>query len=80
MMKKIEEIQDRFLLRVYMLGFDHELEPVFKTPVEFRNKMNQTAYDLGRVDALIGDDVSSSDLQTNDEILEKIKRNNIQNK
>jgi hypothetical protein len=45
-------------------------------PRKIKNKLLQRAYDIGWLDYIVGDDVSSVDLQTEEEILEKIKRKN----
>lgn len=62
---------DKILLDIYMQGFKDELygkqERNYKAHYEFR------AYNLGRLDALVGDDCRSVDYQTEEQILEKIK-------
>jgi len=63
--------KDNQLLETYMWGFNDELDG--RTRMWNPNPLLLRAYDLGREDALIGDDVSSNDLQTNEEILNKIK-------
>jgi ABC-type amino acid transport substrate-binding protein len=68
--KKKEE--DKILLETYMWGFNDELDG--KTRMWNPNPLLLRAYDLGRLDAIVGDDVSSVDLQTNEEILERIRR------
>lgn len=62
---------DKELLEIYMWGFTDELDRIVSA--KHNDELHQIAYDLGREDALIGDDVSSSDLQTNEEVLNKIK-------
>lgn len=64
-------VKDKELLKIYMLGFNDELYT--KPKAIYSNQLKQSAYDHGRVDAIIGDDISSSDLQSNDEILTRIK-------
>ena len=62
---------DKDLMEIYLQGFNDELNNVKKTKQVV--KLKQTAYDLGRLDAIVGDDVSSSDRQTNKQILDRIK-------
>lgn len=61
---------DKELLEMYMCGFNDELDGKLKT---LNNHLFLKAYNLGRMDAIIGDDVSLSDFQSNEEILKKIK-------
>lgn len=61
---------DKKLLDVYMVGFRDELNS--KT-TEYKDVILLKAYNLGKIDAIIGDDVSSSDDKTNEEILKQIK-------
>lgn len=63
---------DEELLEHYMKGFREELEGKPK-PVKEYNFLYR-AYMLGRWDALLGDDISSVDLQTDEQILDKIKQ------
>lgn len=67
--------QDKIILETYMWGFNDELDGKTKmwnpTPLLLR------AYNLGRVDAIAGDDISSVDLQTNEEILKRIYNSDI---
>lgn len=62
---------DKDLMEMYLQGFNDELNNVKKTKHDV--KLKQTAYNLGRLDAMVGDDVSSSDRQTNKQILDRIK-------
>lgn len=62
---------DAELLEIYMRGFNNELDGI--PDEEHSDELSKRAYDLGTIDAYCGDDVSSIDLQTNDEILNKIK-------
>ena len=67
-------ISDKELLRIYMLGFNYELSyPKPTDKLDFDNKISRRAYGIGRDDAIIGDDISSNDEQSNEDILEKIK-------
>jgi hypothetical protein len=57
---------------MYMLGFAEELDGRYdKTNY---NGFMQIAYDMGRGDALAGDDIPSLDYQTDEEILARIKK------
>lgn len=63
---------DKGLLDIYMRGFKDELdgnESISST----LSPLYKRAYELGALDALVGDDVSSSDLQTDEEILKHIR-------
>ena len=62
---------DKDLMEMYLQGFNDELNNVKKTKHDV--KLKQTAYNLGRLDAIVGDDVSSNDRQTNKQILDRIK-------
>ena len=53
-----------------MAGFVDELRS--QPEVEFTEPLYKRAYQLGRVDALIGDDVRSVDYKTNEETLHRI--------
>lgn len=68
------DVTDKELLETYMWGFNDELDSRTSPQVPFINELKKKAYELGRTDALVGDEVSSSDLQTNDEILSRIKK------
>ena len=63
--------EDGILLETYMMGFNDELAN--KEELWNPNPLLLRAYHMGRVDAIVGDDVSSSDLQTNEEILKQIR-------
>lgn len=67
------DIRDSELLSFYHQGFKDELNSVEKK--KFFITLNQRAYDLGCVDAIVGDDVKSVDYQSDEEILKKIKNN-----
>lgn len=62
--------QEEKLMDIYMAGFVDELNRF--PDVRFPDILCERAYQLGRVDALIGDDVRSIDAQTNEEILHRI--------
>lgn len=63
---------DKELLEIYMQGFNDEL--MGELSIVPNNELSKKAYNMGRIDALVGDDVPSVDLRTNNEILEKIKK------
>ena len=66
--------QDKILCETYKQGFNDELDGRTKmwnpTPLLLR------AYNLGREDAIVGDDVRSVDYQTNEQILNRIRNEN----
>jgi len=59
------------LLEHYMWGFDDELNSENNRDSIIGN-LYKKAYSMGSMDALVGDELSSSDNQTEDEILRKI--------
>lgn len=63
-------IQKNKLLKIYMLGFNDELYS--KDYVIYDDILEQNAYDLGRGDAIVGDDLTSFDRQSDDEIVKRI--------
>ena len=67
--------EDKILLETYMWGFIDELDD--RTRMCNPNPLLLRAYNLGRDDAIIGDDVPSSDLQTNEQILNRIRKPNV---
>jgi len=67
--------QDKELLETYMWGFNDELDG--RVRMWNPNPLLLRAYNLGRDDALIGDDVASSDLQTKEQILNRIRKPNV---
>jgi hypothetical protein len=64
-------ITDEQLIEVYMKGFIDSLHDMHPQP--FETSLEQKAYQLGRIDALIGDEIEAHDYQTNEEILFNIK-------
>lgn len=64
---------DENILKVYLKGFNDELNSVFDN-----SKVNQNlegkAYNLGGLHALVGDDVSSIRNLSDEQVLEIIKR------
>lgn len=69
------------ILDIYMCGFRDELDGKFKQ-VQEPNTLLFCAYDLGREDAIAGDDFEIIDYQTNDEILNRIyiRHNDVEKK
>jgi hypothetical protein len=59
------------LIDVYNLGFNDGLKNIL-SEVKFQNKYIKRSYNLGREHALIGDEVSSIDRLSNDEIIDMI--------
>jgi high-affinity nickel permease len=62
------------LLKWYMKGFNDELKG--SSTIESENKIEMIAYKLGAQHAIIGDDVSSIDNLSNEEIISMIKSKN----
>jgi hypothetical protein len=62
-------INDKILLETYMLGFSDELEGETR---EFEDSMLMRAYELGRIDAFVGEDVRSIDYQSDEHLLKRI--------
>ena len=62
--------QDKIILETYMWGFNDELDD--RTRIWNPTPLLLRAYNLGKLDAIVGDDISSVDLQTNEEILKRI--------
>lgn len=67
--------QYKLLLETYICGFNDELDG--RTKIWNPNPLLLRAYNLGRQDAIIGDDVRSVDYITNEEIFNKILNQNI---
>lgn len=61
------------LLKIYLQGFRDEFED--RPEPQFSNDLEKTAYQLGRTDYKIGDDIPSFDYRSNEEILKEIKSN-----
>jgi hypothetical protein len=68
-------MNDQEILKWYMQGFEDELRG--STSV-VPDGLALTAYKFGALDAWAGDDCSSVDLQTDEEIIEKIKKHKSQ--
>lgn len=68
------EESDEIILQTYMLGWKDCPDGDDSNLAAFKDsKLLTRAYNIGWMDYIVGDDVSSVDLQTNEEILEKIK-------
>lgn len=63
------------LLLVYRSGFNDELEG--KTKKQFKKPILNRAYNLGCMDAIVGDDVRSVDYQSDEEILKTIRQQQV---
>ena len=63
---------EELLLEFYMIGFNDELDGISPPNIFPKHLVTTTAYFVGRHHALIGDDVSSTDLLSNEQILEII--------
>lgn len=63
--------EDKELLKIYMDGFNDELNGLRRN--QNPNPLLNRAYNLGMEDAMIGDDVSSSDMQSDKEIINRIR-------
>lgn len=61
---------DKELIEIYMTGFKDELNGAEKKYLE--DETMNYAYLTGRQDAIIGDDIRSSDYQSNNEIIKRI--------
>jgi len=64
-------ISDERLMTCYWTGWDDELRGTSSS--EYDHKLENKAYQAGASDALIGDEVSSNDNQTEEEILKRIR-------
>lgn len=65
-------MEDEHLLGVYMFGFNDELNN--SQDRGFESLLERRAYNLGRLDALVGDDVRSVDYKSNAEIINQIRK------
>jgi hypothetical protein len=63
--------EDADLLKIYMSGFNDELDGIPEK--KYEDKLSSRAYNLGRTNAIIGDDVRSVDYQSNEELLRQIR-------
>ncbi len=62
--------EDVVLLQTYMIGFSDELKGETR---EFQDPILMRAYELGKVDAFVGDDVMSVNYQSDEHLLKRIK-------
>ena len=67
-------MKDKTILEWYMKGFRDELNG--SSTVESEHRVLNRAYNIGSINALVGDDVSSVDRKSDDEILKQIKNSN----
>jgi hypothetical protein len=66
--------EDKDLLELYMQGFNDELKVCSGKPrICDLGEIERNAYRLGRIHALVGDDVSSVDEMSDEDILKEIK-------
>jgi hypothetical protein len=71
-------VSDKELLEIYQLELNEEPSSILYLSVDQDYELKQKAYDLGRLDAIAGDDVSTVDLQEgNFYLLRKIAINEI---
>ena len=66
-------VSDEDLLDYYMLGFRDELDNLGEK--KHNNPLIIRAYKLGRLDAILGDDIRSVDYQSDKEIIKNIRQN-----
>lgn len=64
--------EDIILLETYMWGFNDALDDRVRE-ISDSDPLLSNAYKLGRIDGIVGDDVTSLDYQTNEQILNRIK-------
>jgi hypothetical protein len=64
-------VTDKELLKQYMKGFNDELRGT--SSIESDNELENKAYRIGALDAIVGDDLSSVDLKTNEEVIRQIR-------
>lgn len=65
-------MRDKEIIKLYFEGWYEEVDGV-KPRDWFKNDLSKRAYMMGRLDYVIGDDVSSNNLQTEEEIVKRIK-------
>jgi len=64
--------EEKILLESYMIGFKAELKGISAPTILPKHLATTKAYFLGRHHALVGDDVSSIDSLSDDQIIEII--------
>lgn len=75
MNKKPVSQEDEIILEAYNLGWQNCFYDDRTHYLNFKDgSILRTAFDIGWSDYIAGDDVSSVDCQTNEEILETVKR------
>jgi hypothetical protein len=67
----MEKLTDEYLLEIYTTGFEDELGGRLKPP--YNNQILIRIYNMGRRDAVIGDDIIPFDNQTTEKIMRQIK-------
>ena len=65
-------VTDKSLMEWYMKGFNDELYGT--STVESENKIENRAYMMGAMDAVVGDDMPEMDYRSDEEILTLIKK------
>ena len=65
-------VTDKSLLEWYVKGFKDELNGT--SSIESENRIENRAYMIGALDAVCGDDVTSIDRKSDEEILTLIKK------
>ena len=70
--EQANSVSDEELLGCYMHGFMDELDN--NLDYDFGSLIKNRAYNIGRFDALVGDDVSSVDNKSNQEIINQIRQ------
>lgn len=67
------------LLETYYTGWDHENDIYLKLkrPNIYHDNLLQKAYDMGRSDYKLGDDIKELDYQTKEQILNRIKNDRL---
>lgn len=63
--------EDKLLLKVYMQGLSDESNELAE--IGYSDLLSQKAYNLGRKDYIVGDELKSLDHQTDETILTRIK-------
>jgi hypothetical protein len=70
------KVTNDLILTYYMRGFNDELSGNYNKDfrTEAEDSILETAYHVGSCDAIVGDDVFSSDGKTNNEIIDFIQK------
>jgi hypothetical protein len=63
-------MENEKIMQVYNKGFYDELDQ--NPHVEYEDQLEMVAYNVGRMDALVGDDLSDFDNRPEEEIIEYI--------